>query len=180
MDVWHCNRKTLNSLFIVYCRAKSCICFIYRECSYYSQMIIHDVSSLHSGLLTKICLLTKSFVLFCDEETFSRKGVFNTHNMHIWALNNPHSNRPRIAQQRFTINALASIVEDSFLGTYILLPRLESDKYLMFLQDVLPEMLTHVPSLVQRPSHMVSTNEFKIRWFQQDGEKSHYGKWVRD
>lgn len=110
-----------------------------------------------------------SSVLFCDEATFSREGMFNTHNAHMWALTNPHSTRPRAAQQRFTVNMWAGIVGDSLLGPYILPPRLDSDKYLVFLQEVLPELLTDVPAPVRRRM-----------WFQQDGAPSHYGRCVRD
>ncbi|GFW07589.1 DUF4817 domain-containing protein [Trichonephila clavipes] len=63
-----------------------------------------------------------SSVLFCDEATFSREGVFNTH---MWALNNPHSTRPRAMQQRFTVNVWAGI-------------------------EVLPELLTDVPAPIRR------------------------------
>ncbi|GFV38866.1 uncharacterized protein TNCV_2814821 [Trichonephila clavipes] len=110
-----------------------------------------------------------SFVLFCGEATFSREGVFNTHNAHMWALNNPHSTRPRAMQQRFTVNVWAGIVGDSLLGPYILPPRLDSHKYLVFLQEVLPELLTDVPAPIRRRM-----------WFQQDRAPSHYARHVRE
>ncbi|GFR25801.1 hypothetical protein TNCT_513611 [Trichonephila clavata] len=31
-----------------------------------------------------------SSMLFSDEATFSREGVFHTHNEHMWALSKPH------------------------------------------------------------------------------------------
>ncbi|GFX02091.1 DUF4817 domain-containing protein [Trichonephila clavipes] len=107
-----------------------------------------------------------SSVLFCDEATFSREGVFNTH---MWALNNPHSTRPRAMQQRLTVNVWAGIVGDSLLGPYTLPPRLDSHKYLVFLQEVLPELLTDVPAPIRRRM-----------WFQQDGAPSHYARHVRE
>ncbi|GFT08897.1 uncharacterized protein TNCV_4104141 [Trichonephila clavipes] len=107
-----------------------------------------------------------SSVLFCDEATFSREGVFNTH---MWALNNPHSTRPRAMQHRFTVNMWAGIVGDSLLGPYILPPRLDSHKYLVFLQEVLPELLTDVPAPIRRRM-----------WFQQDGAPSYYARHVRE
>ncbi|GFW01257.1 DUF4817 domain-containing protein [Trichonephila clavipes] len=110
-----------------------------------------------------------SSVLFCDEATFSREGVFNTHNAHMWALNNPYSTRPRAMQQCFTVNVWAGIVGDSLLGPYILPPRLDSHKYLVFLQEVLPELLTDVPAPIRRRM-----------WFQQDGAPSHYTRHVRE
>ncbi|GFV01333.1 uncharacterized protein TNCV_2125621 [Trichonephila clavipes] len=72
-------------------------------------------------------------------------------------------------QQRFTVNAWAGIVGDSLLGTNILPPRLDSHKYLVFLQEVLPELLTDVPAPIRRRM-----------CFQQDGAPSHYARHVRE
>ncbi|GFV53230.1 DUF4817 domain-containing protein [Trichonephila clavipes] len=63
----------------------------------------------------------------------------------------------------------SSIVGDSSLRPYILPPRLDSDKYLVFLHEVLPQLLTDVPSPIRRRL-----------WFQQDGAPSHYGRCLRD
>ncbi|GFX08071.1 transposable element Tcb1 transposase [Trichonephila clavipes] len=87
----------------------------------------------------------------------------------MWALNNPHSTRPRDMQQRFTVNVWVGIVGDSLLGPYILPPRLDSHKYLVFLQEVLPELLTDVSAPIRRRM-----------WFQQDGAPSHYARHVRE
>ncbi|GFW99526.1 hypothetical protein TNCV_3417591 [Trichonephila clavipes] len=35
---------------------------------------------------------------------FTREGIFNTHNDHIWAVENPHAIRRRAAQIRFSVN----------------------------------------------------------------------------
>ncbi|GFR33377.1 uncharacterized protein TNCT_8111 [Trichonephila clavata] len=73
-----------------------------------------------------------SSVLFCDEAVFSREGMFNSHNTLMWTLTNPHSARPRAAQQSFTVNVCASVVGDNLLYSYILPLRLDSEKYLVF------------------------------------------------
>ncbi|GFS95250.1 hypothetical protein TNCV_2630801 [Trichonephila clavipes] len=57
----------------------------------------------------------------------------------MWALSNPHITRPRaLHQQCFTVNVRAGITDDSLTGPYILPPRLDSDKYVIILQEVLP------------------------------------------
>ncbi|GFV36331.1 transposable element Tcb1 transposase [Trichonephila clavipes] len=110
-----------------------------------------------------------SSVLFCDEATFSLEGVFNTYNSHMCTLNNPHSTRPRAMQQCFTVNVWAGIVGDSLHGPHILPPQLDSHKYLVFLQEVLPELLTDVPAPIRRGM-----------WFELDGAPSHYARHVRE
>ncbi|GFX94067.1 uncharacterized protein TNCV_3414291 [Trichonephila clavipes] len=47
-------------------------------------------------------------VLFTDEASFLREGIFNTHNSHSWAAANPHVIRTRAAQNRFLVNLLDS------------------------------------------------------------------------
>ncbi|GFW37092.1 hypothetical protein TNCV_5019901 [Trichonephila clavipes] len=47
---------------------------------------------------------------------------------------------------------VGSNVDDSLLSPYILSLRLDSDKYLVFVQEVLPELLTDVPAPVRHCS----------------------------
>ncbi|GFX58470.1 DUF4817 domain-containing protein [Trichonephila clavipes] len=79
--------------------------------------------------------------LFTDEASFSREGIFNTHNSHSWAAVNPHVTRTRAAQDRFLVNVWAGILGDHLIGPYILPDRLTGPRYLIFLEQVLPELL---------------------------------------
>lgn len=47
---------------------------------------------------------------FTDESTFTRGGIFNYHNSHIYAEENPHQIRPSNYQHRFSLNVWAGIV----------------------------------------------------------------------
>ena len=51
-----------------------------------------------------------SLVLFTDETTFTRTGMFNTHNMHFWDEENPHIIWDRAHQHRFSINVWCGIL----------------------------------------------------------------------
>ncbi|GFW72935.1 DUF4817 domain-containing protein [Trichonephila clavipes] len=75
-------------------------------------------------------------VLFTDEVSFSREGIFNTHNSHSWATANPYVTRTRAAQDRFLVNVWASILGDHLIGPYILPDRLTGPLYLIFLEQV--------------------------------------------
>ncbi|GFV88974.1 DUF4817 domain-containing protein [Trichonephila clavipes] len=72
-----------------------------------------------------------------------------------------------VMKQPFHVKA--GIVGDSLLGPYILPPRLDSHKYLVFRQEVLQELLTDDPAPIRR----------RI-WFQQDGAPFHYARHVRE
>jgi len=53
-----------------------------------------------------------SLVLFTDEATFTREGVFNNNNNHQWSYENPHATHTHGHQQRFSVNLWAGIVGD--------------------------------------------------------------------
>ena len=50
-----------------------------------------------------------AMVLFVDEACFTREGIFNNHNSHIWAEGNPHAESAHCHQQCFVINIWAGI-----------------------------------------------------------------------
>ncbi|GFT91035.1 DUF4817 domain-containing protein [Trichonephila clavipes] len=56
-----------------------------------------------------------------DEASFSREGIFNTHNSHSWAAANSHVTRTRAAQDRFLVNVWAGILGGSSNRPYSLI-----------------------------------------------------------
>ncbi|GFW60327.1 DUF4817 domain-containing protein [Trichonephila clavipes] len=111
-------------------------------------------------------------VLFTDETSFSRQGIFNTHNSHSWAAANPHVTRTRAAQDRFPVNVGAGILGDHLIGPYIL----TGPRYLISLEQVLPELYMTAHTLPLRlvlpcgsskiePPH-ISVFLFGITWMQ--------------
>lgn len=106
-----------------------------------------------------------SSIVFSDEATFTRDGINNTHNEHVWSLENPHAMRVRHFQQRFSINVWGGIFNGRILPIIVLPNRLNAESYLMFLQNELNEMLEDVPvGLLNR------------MWFQHDGAPPHIGR----
>ncbi|GFV39704.1 uncharacterized protein TNCV_4330251 [Trichonephila clavipes] len=99
-------------------------------------------------------------VLFTDEASFSREGIFNTHNSHSWAAANPHVTRTRATQDRFLVNVWVGILGDHLIGPYILPDRLTGPRYLIFLEQVLLELLDS--------AHVTAATRTSM-WFQQDG-----------
>ena len=73
-------------------------------------------------------------VLFSDDAPFTREGIFNTHNAHMWAEENSHAIQCHVAQIRFSINVWAGIIEDHNIEPYLLSFRLTGRNYLFFLQ----------------------------------------------
>ena len=79
-------------------------------------------------------ILTRN-VLVTDEACFNRTGVFNFHNLHLWAQENPHAFRRHFFQQQFSVNVWAGIVDDQLIGPFILPNRLNGEGYLQFMQN---------------------------------------------
>lgn len=51
-------------------------------------------------------------ILFTDESCFTREGVFNIHNSHIWSNENPNEYIVRSYQRRFSINIWAGMLNN--------------------------------------------------------------------
>lgn len=109
-----------------------------------------------------------SQVLFTDESSFTREGICNLHNLHMWSDNNPHVTRQCRFQVRFAVNVWAGILGDNLIGPYILPERLNGRTYYIFLNEVLPELLDNVPLA-----------DLRGMYFQHDGCPAHFALNVR-
>lgn len=110
-----------------------------------------------------------SRILFTDEASFTRDGVLNLHNMHVWAHENPRCTRAHASQRRFSINVWAGIIGDMLIGPYLLPERLDGNTYHTFLERVLPDLMVNVPAATRRNM-----------WFQHDGAPAHFSHSVRE
>lgn len=108
-------------------------------------------------------------ILFTDESTFTKHGLFNVHNEHWWSHSNPHVTRQDCFQHRFSVNVWAGIIGNCLLGPYFIEGRLDSVTYLNILNSVVNDMLDDVPLIYHR-------NLF----YQHDGAPAHYQRQVRE
>lgn len=108
-------------------------------------------------------------VLWTDESRFERTGIFNIHNYHIWAMENPHAARDSTFQHRFSVNMWSGILNGEIIGPFELPSRLNGDTYKEFLENHLPSLLEDVNLQLRRT--MI---------FQNDGAPCHYATQVRN
>lgn len=101
-------------------------------------------------------------VLWTDESYFSNCGLFNRHNEHHWAQENPHVVIPRRNQVRFGFNVFCGILGNRLVGPVIFDGNLTAQKYLEILQTSLEDLLDDLP-LAQNVQI----------WYQQDGAPAH-------
>lgn len=104
-----------------------------------------------------------SKMLFTDEAAFSRDGVFNFRNRHVWAFDYPREIAVRHHQHKCSVNVWSGILNYHVIGTYILTFRLTSLSYLVFLKDVLPELFENI-----------TLANLQDIWFQHDGALAHF------
>ena len=109
-----------------------------------------------------------SQVLFTDEASFTREGILNLHNLHMWSGNNPHITRQGRYQVRFAVNVWAGILGEHLIGPYILPMTLNGRNYCIFLNEVLPSLLENVPLADRRGMY-----------YQHDGCPAHFAVDVR-
>lgn len=110
-----------------------------------------------------------SKTLFTDEAGFTRNGVYNVHNMHVWADENPHAIMETRHQVRFSLNIWVGILGDRLLGPVVLPNRLTGVAYLNFLQNTLGDLLDDIPLRLRQQM-----------WFQHDGAPAHFSVDVRE
>lgn len=108
-------------------------------------------------------------ILFTDESEFTRDGINNFHNQHIWDYENPHATVQSRLQRRFSVNVWAGIVGDHLLGPVFLPPRLNGQAYHHFLVHTLRPMLYNAPIGLRRRM-----------WFMHDGAPPHFAIIVRN
>lgn len=108
-------------------------------------------------------------ILFTDEATFTRLGIFNVHNEHWWSHSNPHVTRQDAYQHRFSVNVWAGVLNNCLLGPYFIEGRLDSQSYLTLLRSVVNDMLEDVPIMYLRDLY-----------YQHDGAPAHYQSQVRE
>lgn len=108
-------------------------------------------------------------ILFTDEACFTRRGMTNFHNEHVYAEENPHATRPRHFQHEIRINVWAGIIGSNLIGPVFFPNHLNAERYLLFLQETLPELLEDLPLDLRRRM-----------WFLHDGAPPHFGLNVRN
>lgn len=109
-------------------------------------------------------------VLFTDESCFKSNGLVNRHNMHYWAVENPHWMREQDYQNRWSLNVWGGIINNRIVGPFFFDGHLNGETYASFLRNHLNELLDEVVPLNQRDNI----------WFQQDGAPPHFSVQARE
>jgi hypothetical protein len=107
-------------------------------------------------------------ILFTDEAGFTRDGIINSHNLHVWDEENPHALVQTRYQQRFMVNVWAGIIGNHLIGPFILEQRLNGALYLQFLEENLNILLEEVPLQIRTEM-----------WYMHDGAPPHFDRLVR-
>ena len=121
--------------------------------------------------LLQMCAQDQTFlstILFTDEAKFTRNGVQNFHNTHVWADVNPCAVLETRHQQQFSINVWAGIIGDSVIGPFIFHGTLTGASYSEFLMEHLNVLLEAVPL------HLIQN-----MWFMHDGAPPHFSLQAR-
>ncbi|KAJ4425598.1 hypothetical protein ANN_27794 [Periplaneta americana] len=96
-----------------------------------------------------------ALVLFTDEAQFTRDGITNFHNQHVWAYENPRATVPSHHQVRFFLNMWASIIGDRLVGPHVLVNRLTGQAYTNFLENIIPHVLEDTPLINRQHIHFL-------------------------
>lgn len=107
-------------------------------------------------------------ILWSDESRFHNNGIVNRHNCHYWSAENPRWVRETHFQTIWGINVWCGLFNGRLIGPYFYDGTLTGNRYLDFLQNILPDLLEDIP-----------LNERATMWWQQDGAPAHFDRRVR-
>ena len=109
-------------------------------------------------------------ILFTDEAGFTKNGMINLHNKHVWADENPHATIVSHHQHQFQpINIWAGIIGNCLVGSFVLPERLNGQLYLEFLKDAFVDLIEDLPLETRRDMY-----------FMHDGAPPHFSVSVRE
>ncbi|XP_067216422.1 uncharacterized protein [Linepithema humile] len=104
-------------------------------------------------------------ILWTDEAIFTRHGILNQGNSHVWSLENPRAIREQHFQHNFQCNVWLGIIDNTLIGPHVLSVRLNANGFLEFLNHEFCDLFEDIPLNIRMNS-----------WFQLDGCPAHYGK----
>ncbi|KAJ4433294.1 hypothetical protein ANN_15553 [Periplaneta americana] len=96
-----------------------------------------------------------ALVLFTDEAQFTRDGITNFHNQHVWAYENPRATVPSHHQVRFSLNMWVDIIGDRLVGPHVLVNRLTGQAYTNFLENTILHVLEDTPLINRQHIHFL-------------------------
>lgn len=108
-------------------------------------------------------------VLWTDESTFTRNGMWNRRNAHIWSVENPRACQETGHQTRWSVNVWGGIYKNLILGPVFLPARMTGASYLEFLNGEFTEEL----------DEHIAVTDLRRMWFQHDGAPPHVTRPVR-
>lgn len=108
-------------------------------------------------------------ILFTDESEFTRNGINNFHNRHLWDLENPHGIIEARHQRRFSLNVWGGIIGNFLIGPVFLPARLNGVAYHRFLAHELPPLLEEIPIAMRQRM-----------WYMHDGAPAHFSLIARN
>jgi len=110
-----------------------------------------------------------SVILFTDEASFTRDGINNSRNLHMWSHDNPHETSVTKFQRRFSVNVWCGFLGNRLIEPFIFDNNLTGNTHEVFLRNELPSLLEDLPLIIRRQMY-----------FQHDGAPPHYARHVRE
>ena len=101
-------------------------------------------------------------LLWTDESTFTRNGIWNRQNLRYWNQENPHLIRESAHQYRFSVNVWAGIHANQIIGPVFIEGNLTGLKFLELLDGTVANYVAGLPVQEQRRL-----------WYQLDGAPAH-------
>jgi len=110
-----------------------------------------------------------SVILFSDEASFTRDGVNNLRNVHMWSHDNPHETSVSNFERKFTVNVWCFVLGNKLIGPFVFDNNVKGNAYEVFLPNELPGLLEDIQLMLRRP-----------KYFPNNGAPAHCSRHLRD
>jgi len=109
-------------------------------------------------------------ILFTNEASFTRDGINNSRNLHMWSHDNPHETSVTKFQRRFSVNVWCGLLCNKLIVPFVFDNSLTGNTYEVFLRNGLRGLLEDILLLMIRSQI----------YFQHDGTPPHYTRHLRE
>jgi Transposase. len=108
-------------------------------------------------------------IIWTDEAMFTKCGIINLHNSHVWSSENPHATIVTHFQHEIRVNVWLGLRRGQLYGPVILPNRLNSNEFVNLLDNDLIDILEEMPIATRQNIY-----------FQMDGCPAHNGRIVQN
>jgi len=104
-----------------------------------------------------------SVILYTDEASFTRDGINNSRNSHMWSHDNPHGTSVTKFPKRFSVKIRCGLLGNKMIGPSVFDNNSTGNVYEIFLRNYLPGLLEDIPLMIRNQMYFQHDGTWHVR-----------------